>query len=796
MTATNTAKFRAAIDYLNRTFAPDDRIFFLAVHSTKKHPDKHTGHLVADVKSYVLVPMDTALNPLWMENLEKDQSAGWNIYVCMNPFPEGSAQRREMLIKTVRNVFIETDRGDALKAIEQAVAENLIPEPHSILQSSPGKYHVVWHVIDVEPADAKGLNRALAVRLGGDIACVDLHRVLRMPGFRNLKYADKPECVLVRPISTDRPYTLDQFKIPIFAPKGEGAPVSENKLKSIVELLERNAAEADAKLGKREDDLGGYRWALPCPWSAEHTAGGGVGMIMLLRDGKLEYSCLHSHCADRGWSNIRNLWQEKVGHKQRFGEREQKKDNDEFDKLIDEFNERYFVIRKYGNKACVGRWEKDLMVRQSDSVHLEVQSIEHFRNGYLNEFVQIDEKENGEPKFDTKANAWIHDPCSRKYDRVVFLPNKEFPGDVLNLWRGFAFKPVKGNNHVPYLEHLLRNVCCSTNAIDPRTGKKYSGPDPRNYHYLIRWMAYAAQHPDEQGQTAVVVRGKKGVGKNVFAEGFMRLFGPHAILLDKEQQATGNFNAHLDMKCVAVLDETFYAASKRQDNILKSMITNDTLNIEKKGFDIVTVPNLLHVIILGNADWLVRASIEERRYFMLTCGVDKIQDTKYFKNIKAKLDDGGYANLLYYLLNLDLSDFDIRNAPHTHDLHEQMASSLEGVDNLFFDLLFSGVIPGDVQTDGSVLFSVMRLFEWSQKHRRREWEDISIKEITNFFRKEMNFKQERKRLRKDGVRQPQRWSIPTLKKCREKWAEVRTNTDWPDDDAEWTPTDEWTETPF
>ena len=291
-------------------------------------------------------------------------------------------------------------------------------------------------------------------------------------------------------------------------------------------------------------------------------------------------------------------------------------DNDEFKKMIEEFNEKFFVIRDHGGHAVVGNFEKDITVAHGSSEYLKTRSIHEFRNGYLNEFVQVDGTDNGKTKLVTKANAWLCYPGSKRYERVVFLPNKEVANDVKNLWQKFAFEPKKGNKHVPYLEHVLHNICLNT------TGENDDVEGSQKYHYLIHWMAYAVQHPDEQGHAAIVVQGLKGVGKNVFAEGFMNLFGRHGKVFGDNRDATGNFNARLMDTCVAVLDESFFVGSKKDEQTLKHLITGTTLRIEKKGIDAFEVPNLLHIIMLGNAEWLT-TSVDRRTtlfYADLRCG--------------------------------------------------------------------------------------------------------------------------------------------------------------------------------
>lgn len=310
-----------AIDYLESTFRDGDHISFFAVHASRKHLNEKTGQQDADTKTFPLMPLADAVGPKNIARLEKYDGEGWNIYVSMNPFPAGTTARRESLIETVRNVFIETDgEFDSLAAIHLAVEDDIIPAPHSILQSSPGKFHIVWHVEGFAPEEAKALNRALASRFGGDIACVDLHRLLRMPGFRNQKpkYPDKPVCALVEPMLGDSPYTRADFKVETVTLKPNGDPVEDEVLSRIVTTLEANAAEANFPLGPREKDFHGFRWDVICPWHETHTQGGKDAIVMVLRDGRPQFSCLHHHCAQRGWSDVRRIWETAAGHRQKF----------------------------------------------------------------------------------------------------------------------------------------------------------------------------------------------------------------------------------------------------------------------------------------------------------------------------------------------------------------------------------------------------------------------------------------------------------------------------------------------
>ena len=60
--------------------------------------------------------------------------------------------------------------------------------PTSILSTSPGKYQVLWRVEGFDFARQEQTLKLLAIAFGGDPACTDCNRVLRVPGFLNRKY--------------------------------------------------------------------------------------------------------------------------------------------------------------------------------------------------------------------------------------------------------------------------------------------------------------------------------------------------------------------------------------------------------------------------------------------------------------------------------------------------------------------------------------------------------------------------------------------------------------------------------
>jgi hypothetical protein len=206
-------------------------------------------------------------------------------------------------------------------------------------------------------------------------------------------------------------------------------------------------------------------------------------------------------------------------------------------------------------------------------------------------------------------------------------------------------------------------------------------------------MARAVQRPGEQGHVAVVLRGGKGVGKGVFAKHFGKLFGRHFLHISNAAHLTGNFNAHQRDCIVLFADEAFYAGDRKHDPVLKTIVTEDMLAIEAKNIDVVQSPNFIHLIMSTNEEYAVRASEDERRYFVLDVGNDKQQDTGYFAAIEADLVAGGYEHLLHFLRSYDLTGFDVRTVPKTGGLRDQQERTRPAWQHAIIKMAEFGVTP-------------------------------------------------------------------------------------------------------
>ena len=194
-------------------------------------------------------------------------------------------------------------------------------------------------------------------------------------------------------------------------------------------------------------------------------------------------------------------------------------------------------------------------------------------------------------------------------------------------------------------DHIL-NVVCSGNT--------------EHRDWLMGWMARLVQRPGEQGEVAVVMRGIEGAGKGTLAKALLHILGQHGLAISNAKHLTGNFNGHLRDYVLLFADEAFFAGDRAHVGVLKALITEPTLTIEAKFQNAVQMPNFVHLMMASNEDWVVPASLEARRFFVLEVSAAKANDHAYFAAIWAEMEDGGYEAMLHDLLDHDLTFFNHR----------------------------------------------------------------------------------------------------------------------------------------
>ncbi len=276
-----------------------------------------------------------------------------------------------------------------------------------------------------------------------------------------------------------------------------------------------------------------------------------------------------------------------------------------------------------------------------------------------------------------KIKAWMAYPGRRSYEDIVFEPGKQIQ-NCYNLWRGFAVKPKQGDWSL-FHDHILGNIACGNEEY---------------YRWILAWMARLVQDPGgPKPGTAIAIRGKQGTGKGIFANYFGKLFGNHFLPISQPKQLVGRFNSHYKDCLLAFVDEAFWAGDKEAKGVLKSLITESTIIIEPKFKDAFVVRNYTHFIFASNEDWVVPTDWDDRRFLVLDISDQHKEDHAYFAAISRQMDkEGGLEAMMYDLMDMDISDLNLRTPPKTKALFEQKLHGAKALELFWYSRLKDGTL--------------------------------------------------------------------------------------------------------
>jgi hypothetical protein len=670
-----TPDYQAAIDFLN-LWCPQGPWVLTAIEPDRKEKG---------IDTMTFRDPEEAIE--WLEA----QGHSRNLYFHVNPTTKDmrkKALRTDIAALAWLHVDIDPRAGEDI-AEEQARALKVLQNPPgnipppTVIVFSGGGYQGFWKLREPLPIggdlaiaeEAKRYNLQIELLFGAD-NCHNVDRIMRLPGTINRPDAKKRKKGRVEALATlvdwaGHEYDLSDFTAAPTVQKADTGfssgklSVSANfqrygcvedlpeKVPNWCRVLIVNGEDPDdpEKYASRSEVL----WNVCCELVRAEMTVEQIYAVITDPDFKISESIL-----------------DKKSSSERYALRQiERALENAVDPWLANLNERHAVVSDIGGKCRVISEPYDHALKRPKITR---QSFEDFRNRYMNEQVEVGYDDRKKQAIVMALGKWwLQHKKRRQYETIVFAPGEELE-DAYNLWRGFGCDAIPGDCSL-FLDHVRENVC--------------SG-DESHYEYVMGWMATAVQFPDSPGHSAIVMRGKMGTGKGVFAKVFGSLWGRHFLQISDPKHLVGSFNAHMRDCVVLFADEAFWAGDKKHESILKMLVTEEMLAIEPKGYDIEVAPNYLHIIMASNDNWVVPTGIHDRRFFVVDVSDERIRDTNYFKRLNDQMENGGREALLYYLMTYDLRGYDVRAIPSTAALAEQKLLSLGGPEKWWYGKLIEG----------------------------------------------------------------------------------------------------------
>lgn len=271
---------------------------------------------------------------------------------------------------------------------------------------------------------------------------------------------------------------------------------------------------------------------------------------------------------------------------------------------------------------------------------------------------------------------FLINPKTHVYDQVAFSP-RTLPSTTLNYWTGSTITPTEGDWNE--LGKFLLNVICNE--------------DQDVFKYLMYYLAHMLKKPEEKSGIMIVLLGGQGTGKGTFFTLLKAIWAKTCLQINDVDQVLGTFNAALERNYIVCMDEALFSGDKKSLEKLKSLITEPQCRIEQKYQPSRTIDSYHRFFAASNNDHFANIDKDDRRFLFLRVS-DKYQsDLKYFENLYKLIADGTQVSALVYdLLALDLSSFNVRQRPKTGEHLSQKLQSLDGLGRYWYEVLQSGVL--------------------------------------------------------------------------------------------------------
>lgn len=286
------------------------------------------------------------------------------------------------------------------------------------------------------------------------------------------------------------------------------------------------------------------------------------------------------------------------------------------------------------------------------------QTFGHIMSGEKNNF--------GIPiKFMTK---WLGDETCRVYNKMDFVPyNDKSPIEttIFNLFRGFSpLIYTEIDRQKSYEEKVLKPF----HAL----GLQLCGDNETHYNYFSMYIADIFQNPSRKSPIAFIIKGKEGTGKNVFLNAIGGTLGSHHyITSSKVQDFFGDYAEGFYHKLLVNMNECEGKSTFDYEGQIKSFITEDTITLNRKFVQPITIKNLARLVIFSNKPNPIPIDVRSRdRRYVVFNTTDKFLDKKYgskfwLGNVNHFKTPQFRACLYNYYNTMDLSKFDSRKRPIT-----------------------------------------------------------------------------------------------------------------------------------
>jgi hypothetical protein len=199
------------------------------------------------------------------------------------------------------------------------------------------------------------------------------------------------------------------------------------------------------------------------------------------------------------------------------------------------------------------------------------------------------------------------------------------------------------------------------------------------------------QYPEEKPSIAIVMLSRSGCGKGSYFQLLNAIWSKSTLEVADINQVIGTFNAALEKHFCVCLDEALFKGDKASMERFKSMISEPTIRVEQKYQPSRTIDSFHRFFAASNSDHFANIPVDDRRFVFIKVSDRKQQDLLYFDMLHKAINDSlTVAAFVYDLFVIDLTNFQVRQRPITHEHLNQRLQSLDGFERFWLEVLETG----------------------------------------------------------------------------------------------------------
>ncbi len=639
------------------------------------------------------------LSQAW-ETLCKHNSEGYGIFCNINALDGHGKELAN--VDYIRAHVVDLDNLlTAQVNFENAMKNH--PLPTFFVQSSPGKYHIYWTVQSYRDNDFYTLHqRKLRQIYDGDKSVIDPTRVLRVPGFLHLKNPQQPHLVTCAALNgygrlipaSELAASLAHINV---IDGGVGtrhqlgdptmAAPSFELLKQALTLVDPNnldrgewisitAAVKQAGWILADNDTLFKMWSEWCALYTKNDLGENIKQWNSIRETEVGWKTIERKTAIKLYQVLGNTTFQQPNIVEQ--EPDKFKDVIEAHQCPEYFKNCYFVESVGEIFTSKGRFMNSTK----------------FNGSYAGKLFVINNtgKSTDEPwKAALRSTMWT----IPKVDHIRFLPDQptfkivedELGRSGLNIYIPVKIKHKEGDVSL-WLQHLEKML-----------------PVASDREIIYDYLAHIVQYPGYKIPWSPLIQSTEGVGKTVIQETMTNILGSMYTHSPKAQdlvKSGSTFNAWMRNKLLIIVNEIKVDEKRELLEILKPLITEARIEIQRKGVDQEMEDNIANWFFFSNHKDAIPLDENGRRFAVFYSQVqtknDKLlhgMDDAYFDRLWTWLrDEGGHQAIAHWLLNRPIGKGKIpKTAPLTSSYQEALKINRSPIEVVITNCVQDG-LPG------------------------------------------------------------------------------------------------------